>query len=131
MTVLALDSRFAFGEIRAALERFLAIPTAGDEENLELWYTWALRDSSGWVTNSFVDSDGADTKTDADIKALKLALFTGVKSLRRSFNKSQGIKKLATGGVQEEYVNALIGSGIAAEVMAGLLYTFKLKVYLL
>lgn len=131
MTVLADDARLAFDVIRAELETFCRIPAAGDEENLELWYTWALRDSSEWVTNSFEDEDGADTKTEADLKAIKLALFTGVKALRRSFQKSQGIKKLATGGVQEEYVDALIGSGVAAQVMIGYLYTYKLKVYLL
>jgi hypothetical protein len=107
------------------------LPHPGGEENLEFWYTWALRDASEWVANDFADDDGLDTKTAADLKAIKLALFTGVKALRRSFQKSQGIKKLATGGVQEEYANPLVGSGVAAQVMTGYLYTYRLKVYLL
>ena len=131
MTLLIDDSRFAFESIQSELERFLKIPAAGDEENLELWYSWALRDSSEWFANGFVDADGADTKTEADILVLKLGLFSGVKELRRTFSMAKGVRKLSTGGAGEEYVDALIGSGIASQVMAGLLYTFRLKVYLL
>jgi hypothetical protein len=130
VTALADDTRFAFSAIQSELERFLKI-AAGDEENLELWYTWALTDSSGWLVNSFTDEDGADTKSGKDVKALKLALFNGVKQLRVTFNKPSGVNKLKTAAVEEGYPGPLVGASKAQETMAAFLYHFRCKVYLL
>lgn len=130
MSTLIADPLFAFDAIRAPLELHLALTSA--DPNLPAWYNWALLEGSRWLGRDWTDVDAVDIpKTDEEVLGLRTALFEGVRTLRESFAKVQGVTKLRTAAVEEGYADILIGASLARQVLASWLYGFRLKVYLL
>lgn len=130
MSTLIADPLFAFDAIRAPMEQHLGLTSP--DPNSAAWYNWALGEGSRWLGHDWTDDDGADIpKTDEEILGLQTALFQGVRTLRESFEKAQGVSKLRTAAVEEQYADILIGASLARQVLASWLYHFRLKVYLL
>lgn len=130
MSTLVDDSALGFDAIKLALPRHLGLTS--DDPNLPAWYNWCLGEASDWLSNSWTDADGDDIeKTSNELSTLKTGLFEGVRTLRQSYNKAQGINKLKTAAVEEQYVDVLIGASLARQTLAAWLYRLRLKVYLL
>ncbi len=131
MSSIIADSRFDWPRVQADIERLTGIAEKTTPK-LRYWYSASREAASAWLSNDFVDADGADVaKSETTVATILLALAEGVRAQWVQSTAKPGLTAVNTGGVSETYGGVSDGGAIALGAMANLLYPLRRAIELL
>lgn len=101
-----ISTTHTWDALSAELKTWLGVSGSGEDAQLRLYYSDALRAAQVYLGNPFTDEDGNDIDTLADedtYGGLKLGLFVFVKRAREADARAAGVARVKTGDLEEQF----------------------------